>query len=121
MKVLTNRNLMLSQTRPLTVGTTVLTRARTPQATHPMGLLLRSLYKMLPVILTADYINKAVFCNSVEAEPSLACRRLSGCRGANGFGIPRICHDRAARAAPRRSNDRDARASAPSPVRSTSQ
>ena len=30
--------------------TTVLTRARTPQTTHPMGLLLRSLYKMLPVI-----------------------------------------------------------------------
>eukprot|EP01046_Picozoa_sp_COSAG06_P046198 COSAG06_NODE_6511_length_2900_cov_4.248126_1_plen_50_part_10 len=50
MTVLTNRNLMLSQTRPLTVRTTVLTRARTPQTTHPMGLLLRSLYKMLPVI-----------------------------------------------------------------------
>ena len=34
--------------------------------------------------------------------PSLACRRLSGCRGANGFGSPRICHGRCHSASVRR-------------------
>ena len=34
--------------------------------------------------------------------PSLACRRLSGCRGANGFGSPRICPGRCHSASVRR-------------------